>query len=85
MLDKAIALNPWMTLPNGQTVPIGDSGGRSATMKIAPELATLSGGKSYAVADLTASGYAIVRSDPAITNQQSMLFVTGMAFANARK
>lgn len=85
ILDKAVELKHWMGLPNGKLIPIGDSDGTGARMLATPSLTTLSDGKSHAVADLTSSGYAIIRSDPKTAGSQSMLFVAGMAHSKVHK
>ena len=75
LIGEAATVTPWLTYPDGRWVPVGDSAG------IGPRLAgevgsvCLHGGAGcWAVRDLTASGYAVVRSLPGVA-ESSMLFV----------
>lgn len=69
---------PWFVFPNGLVARIGDSGGSSEPLSTNPAEPACLADRCFAVADLSASGYAIVRSLPS-EPQDSMLFVTGMA------
>jgi hypothetical protein len=86
LLDKAERVQPWLVWPNGRFVEVGDSEskGRPLAGGVVP-LFELEDGRSFAIGDFTRSGYAVVRSDPRLEDQQSMLFVTGMAYSTAHK
>lgn len=84
-LAKAAEILPWFTFPDRTIAPIGDSGGLGGpfgpgarpdfTMKTAS-------GASFVVRDLTASGYAIVRSARTVPREEaSMLVVKGQALS----
>jgi hypothetical protein len=73
-------------IPGRFRARIGDSGGkaRAALNKDPPEPICLAGDRCYAVGDFTKSGYAIIRSLPS-EEQDSMLFVSGMAHSTTHK
>ena len=81
MLERADAVTPWLTYPDGRWVPVGDSDGTGPQLDgpIEPSCLPNSAG-CWAVRDLTKSGYAIIRSLPESDGQESsMLFVSAMA------
>jgi hypothetical protein len=75
---------PWLVFPNRQIARMGDSGGRAVPLTEDPDDPRCIGERCFAVADLSRSGYAIVRSLPS-GDQSSMLFVIGMAHNHAHK
>lgn len=86
VLDLAETVQPWLVWPDGRFVEAGDSEGKARPLNEAPDsLISLGEGRNFAVADFTRSGYAIIRSDPRLEAQPSMLFVTGMAYSTAHK
>lgn len=86
VLELAEGVQPWLVWPNGRFVEVGDSENRGAPLTEARDrLVGLGDGRRYAVGDFTRSGYAIIRSDPSREEQNSMLFVTGMAYSTAHK
>jgi hypothetical protein len=86
-LTRAEANQDWLIQPDQTVVAAGDSAGREApTMGLPPARTCLAADRCFAVGDFSRSGYAIVRSDPAIeASAQSMLFVTGMAYSSTHK
>ena len=79
ILDRADALAPWLTYPDGRWVRVGDSHGEGPqlTGPVDPECLP-SGGGCWAVRDFTKSGYAVIRSLPeADESDASLLFVSG--------
>lgn len=79
-LEKADEVAEWLTLPDATVVPVGDSDGLRRAMTDDPEhTECLAAGQCFAVAPYNASGYGIVRSLPSNGENQSMLFVQGMA------
>lgn len=85
LLARAEKLGPWFVRPDHYVSPLGDSSGKGRRLTGAVKLAHLASGRSFAVADLAKSGYAIVRSDPNAEHQPSMLTVTGSWYSNAHK
>lgn len=85
LLAKAEKLGPWFVRPDHYVSPLGDSSGKGRRLTGAVKLTHLASGRSFAVADLAKSGYAIVRSDPNAEHQPSMLTVTGNWYSNAHK
>src|SRR5690606_17354547 len=64
-LAKAEEILPWFTFPDRTVAPIGDSGGLGASFgpRARPDFTLQAGsGERVLVRDLTASGYAVVRS-----------------------
>lgn len=85
LLSRAEELGLWFVRPDEYVEPLGDSSGRSRRLASPAKLTRLASGRSFAVADLTKSGYAIVRSDPTAEHQPSMLTVTGNWYSNTHK
>lgn len=85
LLDQADRVMPWLVEPNGRIVPIGDSADEASPLDGKVPLTTLQSGRQFAVADLTKSGYAIIRSDPSVRDQPSMLAMTGMWYSEMHK
>ena len=87
LLERADAVTPWLTYPDGRWVPVGDSKGAGAqlTGPVEPDCLP-DGGGCWAVRDLTKSRYALVRSLPeADDGESSMLFVSAMAAPTGHK
>lgn len=85
-LTKVDEVSPWLTFPDGQIVPVGDSEGTGETMVAGPDQAhRLDGAPNFIAAKYNESGYGIVRSPPSSTTQASMLFVMGMAKRHTHK
>ena len=81
ILERADAISPWLTYPDGRWVPVGDShgSGPQLTGPVEPDCLP-NGAGCWAVRDLTKSGYAIIRSLPeSDDHESSMLFVVNMA------
>ncbi len=81
IIKKAKSISPWLVFPNKKVVRVGDSGGNKkdiSAFSTDAKKTCMNSGKCFLVGDLTASGYAIIRSIPDAKNQ-SMIFVTGMA------
>ena len=79
ILDRADALAPWLTYPDGRWARVGDShgDGPQLTGPVEPECLP-NGGGCWAVRDFTKSGYAVIRSLPEVDESDaSMLFVSG--------
>ena len=87
ILEKADEITPWLTYPNGQWVPVGDSNGMGPKLSGSVEPACLTDDAGcWAVRDFTKSGYALVRSLPETDESEaSMLFVSGMAAPTGHK
>ena len=86
-INKALPLEPWYIFPNGDIAAVGDSAGKALppTMLKGEEV-TLADGRRFAVKDLSAGGYAIVRTLPEVPPEaSSMLFVTGAAYSLTHK
>ena len=81
ILERADAVTPWLTYPDGRWVPVGDSDGTGPQLTGPVDPWCLPDGAGcWAVRDLTKSGYAIIRSLPESDGQESnMLFVSAMA------
>lgn len=78
LVEKIRSVNPWLVLPDGKIVQIGDSASSSNPLDKDPDSTYSIANKKYSVGDFTKSGYAVIRSAPSQSNN-SMLFVTGMA------
>lgn len=87
MLELAGEVAPWLTYPDGKWVPIGDSSGIGPKLKGPIEPICLEDGAGcWAFRDLTASGYANIRSIPeSDASRASMLFISAMARAIGHK
>ena len=87
ILERADAISPWLTYPDGRWVPVGDSDGSGPQLTGPVEPVCLpDGGGCWAVRDFTKSGYALVRSLPeADDGESSMLFVSAMAAPTGHK
>ncbi len=87
IIPLAVEIQPWFVFPDGSTAHIGDSGGKGSPLATdVDQPVCLKPDRCYAVKDLAASGYAIIRSQPSVPlHQQSMLFVTGMAWSLTHK
>ena len=87
VLERADAVTPWLTYPDGRWVPVGDSHGTGPQLTGPVEPSCLPDGLGcWAVQDLTKSGYAIVRSLPeADDHESSILFVSAMAMRPGHK
>lgn len=81
ILERADAITPWLTLPDGRWVPVGDSDGTGPQLNGPVERnCPPNGAGCWAVLDLTRSGYVIIRSLPeSDDSESSMLFVSAMA------
>ena len=80
ILERADAITPWLTFPDGRWVPVGDSDGTGPQLTGPVEPSCLPGAGCWAVRDLTNSGYVIIRSLPgSVDHESSMLFVSAMA------
>ncbi|NQY42915.1 MAG: heparinase II/III family protein [Legionellales bacterium] len=86
ILEKTEDVKPWLVFPNKVISRVGDTlGTETNTDKISFESlksiqpTCIQKNKCFLVGDFTKSGYAIVRSIPDTTKDQSMIFVTGMA------
>ena len=81
ILERAEAVSPWLTFPDGRWAPVGDSHGTGPQLTGPVESKCLPARAGcWAVLDLTRSGYAIIRSLPeSDDSESSMLFVSGMA------
>ena len=79
ILERADAISPWLTYPDGRWVPVGDSHGTGPRLAGPVEPTCLpDGGGCWAVRNFTKSGYALVRSLPeADESESSMFFVSG--------
>ena len=79
ILERADAITPWLTYPDGRWVPVGDSHGEGPRLAGPVEPTCLpDGGGCWAVRNFTKSGYALVRSLPeADESESSMFFVSG--------
>jgi hypothetical protein len=85
-LNRAEKILPWLALPNGEFASIGDTSGATKAKIDQPQLQCLTSAECYAVGDFSRSGYTIVRSIPTLPiEQQSMLFMTGMAYSTGHK
>ena len=87
ILERADAISPWLTYPDGRWVPVGDSHGTGPqlTGPVEPDCLPDDAG-CWAVRDFTKSGYALVRSLPeADDGESSMLFVSAMAAPTGHK
>ena len=87
MLERADAISPWLTYPDGRWVPVGDSHGvgPQLTGPVKPDCLP-DGAGCWAIGDFTKSGYALVRSLPeADDGESSLLFVIAMALAKGHK
>ena len=87
MLERADAISPWLTYPDGRWVPVGDSHGvgPQLTGPVKPDCLP-DGAGCWAVRDFTKSGYALVRSLPeAADGESNMLFVSAMAAGAGHK
>lgn len=82
--DLVKSINPWLVFPTGEVARVGDSAAHSNPLATEVDCTMDCAGKTYAVKDLTKSGYAVIRSMPS-GPQPSMLFVTGMAHTEAHK
>lgn len=84
---RARPLEPWYVFPNGDVAAIGDSKGRTTPpTDLDTKPTSLPDGRCFAVKDLSADGYAIIRSMPATApDAASMLFVTGAAHSLTHK
>ena len=80
LLERADAVTPWLTYPDGRWVPVGDSKGAGAQLTGPVEPVCLpSGAGCWAVRDFSKSGYVLVRSLPEADDGESrMLFVSAM-------
>ena len=79
LLERADAVTPWLTYPDGRWARVGDShgDGPQLTGPVEPECLP-NGGGCWAVRDFTKSGYAVIRSLPEVDESDaSMLFVSG--------
>lgn len=87
ILERADAVSPWLTLPDGRWVPVGDSYGTGPQLTGPVESECLPDGAGcWAVRDFTRSGYALIRSLPETdVGESSMLFVSAMAEARGHK
>lgn len=86
LLDRAREVRPWLTFPGGELAAVGDSSGSGARLEGAVDATCLPSGECFAVRDLTASGYAIIRTLPeAPTESASMLFVNAMSISSWHK
>ena len=87
ILERADAIAPWLTYPDGRWVPVGDShgAGPQLTGPVEPDCLP-DGAGCWAIGDFTKSGYALVRSLPeADDGESSMLFVSAMATPTGHK
>ena len=87
ILERADAISPWLTYPDGRWIRVGDShgDGPQLTGPVEPDCLP-DGGGCWAVRDLTKSGYALVGSLPeADDGESSMLFVSAMAAPTGHK
>ena len=87
ILDRADTIAPWLTYPDGQWVPVGDShgDGPKLTGPVEPECLPNDGG-CWAVRDFTKSGYAVIRSLPEVDEREAkMLFVSGTTAPTGHK
>lgn len=87
-LEKAWAVRPWLTLPDGVIAPVGDSiGGGPLAGSLDGELLVGPDGRSHVVGDFHRSGYVVVRSGPTqpAADQASMLLFSGMAHGPTHK
>ena len=87
ILDRADAVTPWLTYPDGRWIPVGDSYGSGPQLTGPVDPFCLPDGVGcWAVRDFTKSGYALIRSLPEThESESSMLFVSGMAQAVGHK
>ena len=87
LLERADAISPWLTYPDGRWVRVGDSHGNGPQLTGQVESTCLpDGGGCWAVRDLTKSGYALVRSLPgADENESNMLIVSGTTAPTGHK
>ncbi len=87
LLERADAISPWLTYPDGRWVRVGDSHGDGPQLTGPVEPSCLpEGGGCWAVRDLTKSGYAIIRSLPEADDEvSSMLFLAGTAAPTGHK
>ena len=77
-IERARAVAPWLTWPNGDFVEVGDSGGNGPLLPSTVTPTCLDQGGCWAVGDYSRSGYAIVRSLPsAPPDEASLLFIKG--------
>ena len=87
ILERADAISPWLTYPDGEWVSVGDSNGTGPELTGPVEPICLGDAAGcWAIRDLTASGYAIIRSLPGVErSKSSMLFVSAMSAAIGHK
>ena len=87
ILERADAISPWLTYPDGRWIRVGDSHGDGPQLTGPVEPVCLPDGAGcWAVRDLTKSGYALVRSLPeADDGESSILFVSAMAAPTGHK
>ena len=87
LLERADAISPWLTYPDGRWVRVGDSHGDGPQLTGPVEAVCLpEGGGCWAVRDLTRSGYAIIRSLPEAGDEvSSMLVLAGTAAPTGHK
>ncbi len=81
LIERARAVWPWLTFPDGAVTELGDSaGGTGSPMTDAEDNVVRLGERSYALAPFWRSGYAIIRSLPETPlPKSSMLVMVGMA------
>ena len=87
ILERADAISPWLTYPDGRWFPVGDSHGDGLQLTGPVEPNCLPDGAGcWAIRDFTKSGYALVRSLPeADDGDSSILFVSAMAAPTGHK
>ena len=87
ILERADAIAPWLTYPDGRWVRVGDSHGDGPQLTGPVEPTCLpEGGGCWAVRDFTKSGYAIIRSLPEVEESEaSMMFVSGTTAPTGHK
>ena len=86
IIERAEMVSPWLTYPDGRWVPVGDTAGRGPPLSEAVQPHCLGDDRGcWAVADLTESGYAVIRSMPEAAEGGSLLFISAMGDAIAHK
>lgn len=89
ILNKAAQIEPFLTMPDGHFPPFGDSDNGKINLRhprLRPDRVERVAGIRTMIKDLSASGYALARSEPSVAAKEAwMLFVSGMAHVKTHK